>query len=213
MRIIFILSLLLSIPAQAGSRTPRCREGQKHWFTGSPLRPWRCVKKLPAETRSLETLPQVKPDPEMLLDLAGSWEGFLSFGMHRYEILFNLGKGKDGVLVGLLSLKEYLVHTKNTLWARIEPRETAGPLKADVWLDAMPLLGLDAEVTWTFEPQDDPKAYDREYLLRYDNRPGIHHLKVKLEEGSLRYIYFHETPGKRPKAVSGTLKRTERLRL
>src|SRR3989338_3662145 len=89
--------LLLRLPASSQTEGQLCPGGAQIVFTGSPFRPLECPRPKSGSdsAQAPPAAPAADPKPKPN-DLFGRWEGYVGFGVDRFEVLLVLGK--DGLI-------------------------------------------------------------------------------------------------------------------
>lgn len=205
--------LLLNLPAASQQATGQaCPAGAQAVFTGHPFHPLECPRpKSDSGSAQAATVPAAPAaDKKLKLnDLLGGWEGYVGFGIDRFEALFSLEK--DGLvsknLLARLETREHRILLKQAFAARLKS-QGPGQYAALVSLETAQLPPLNAQVS--LGRSADP-AFDRELLLVYPNG-AAHRLRLKREKDALHYSYEDlSLPG--APASQGTFQRTRRSSL
>lgn len=222
MRSGFLASLILGLfallrPGNAigQQRAPSCPEGERPRFTGEILDPLRCAK--PASPEAADgagrapAIPAKASRATQIKDLVGRWQGMAVAGISRYEVLLDIRMGQDGVYVVRLATKDYAFHRRNAIWGRLQPTDTAGQFRTDVWLDSVPELGLDGWLQLKpLDSQDQAgQTHDRQAQVTFDLRSGLQEVWFKVTDTETLSYSYRMTGFPRPLSFSGELKKTE----
>lgn len=185
--IIFVSLLLAASGAWAQYRCPNKATAE---FTGHPFHPIACpgaadpsLGKAPLEFPPLTPAPKPKDAAAQALEaLEGRWEGYVAFGMDRFEVLLVVERQRKG-WTARFEQKEHRILRRFVFLA--EGKAKGDRLKGEVTLAPLPGNTRAAEA----RAGKAEKPYDLELRLAYAGEAETHRLAIRRDGDSLKLLY------------------------
>lgn len=196
---IFLPLLLAASGAGAQFRCPNNATAQ---FTGHPFRPISCpgvadptAAEAPLEFPPLAPAPKPKEAAERALEaLEGRWEGYVAFGMDRYEVLLVVERDRKG-WTARFEQKEHRLLRRFVLLAKGKAKGER--VSGEVTLAPLPGITREAQA----RAGKGEKPYDLELRLAYEGEPETHRLAIRRDGPALKLLY---QDARRPAVLAAT---------